>query len=77
MYKLDYTLMDDIAISVLLEKNNIQFHNLSLLIKENSDTFSYSKIIFRNKSNDRYKDINRIKLLIDKLNHNLTIQNML
>ncbi len=77
IYTLDYTLMDDIAISVLLQKYNIPFHNLSSLIKENSDTFYYSKIIFRNKSNDRYNDINRITLLIDKLIHNLTIQNML
>ncbi len=74
--KLDYTIIDDIAIGIFCKNNNIDFHNIQNII-ENADKFYYSKLIFRNKSENRQEDITRMKLITNSLIDNLSIQNML
>jgi hypothetical protein len=64
--KLDKRLIDDVSIGVLIYRQNfknINFNNVLFL----KNSYKDGIITYRNKSNNRQLDINRIKFIINKL----------
>lgn len=76
-HELDYSIVDDVSISVLCKRNNILCHDLEKFVIENPVKFYHSKIIFRNKSQNRDNDVSRMLLLVNNLIDNITVQNMM
>lgn len=73
---IDYSFIDDNSLGIFCKDHNIPLYNIEHII-ENTDKFYYSKLIYRNKSENRDDDIKRMKMISKVLEDNLNIQNML
>ncbi len=75
--EIDYTVIDDVALGVFFDKHKIYPYNITSKSIENSRKFYHSKLIFRNKTDNRSDDIVTMNIHITNLIHNLQSQNML
>jgi len=74
---LDYSVIDDVALGVFFNNYSIVKNDITNMVIENSAKFYHSKLIFRNKSESRYRDTRNMNTHIINLIHNLQVQNMI